>query len=409
MQIVGLLAGGLLIRSMKVSKQILLFAIPFCMICTIAFLFHVYSLWVISLFACSAVAGVCITSCGYFLRENTVAGQRFRVIANILVNISVMKLLVNALDLYVSVSVAIILLAVFLGVAWYLSLRLPMVQREEYPRRPYSRKRFYQALLLLFLFISISTIDFGMMVQIITPAYQHIFWIASWYWLLPYVGAALIMKRIPNLVERNNMLFIALGMIGSGFILFLVLGNSLVGYLVVFTLMMGAWAVYDVFWWSMLAEMLDMSKNAAIVLGLGFCANALGVLHGKLIANRALLLSGVETTVISLGVICATVVLLPILHRTIARLLSENRLAVPDSAPAGMHGFPTPEGAEVLTERERQIVALLLKGRTSKLIASELFLSENTIKTHIKNVYAKLNVRSRAELFNHFDDNSQNK
>ena len=51
-----------------------------------------------------------------------------------------------------------------------------------------------------------------------------------------------------------------------------------------------------------------------------------------------------------------------------------------------------------LTDRENEIVDLLFTGRTYKMIAEELYLSENTIKTHIKNIYSKYNVKSKAEL-----------
>jgi DNA-binding CsgD family transcriptional regulator len=63
-------------------------------------------------------------------------------------------------------------------------------------------------------------------------------------------------------------------------------------------------------------------------------------------------------------------------------------------------GHETLWGEDTLTEREKQIAALLLKGRTSKLIAAELYLSENTVKTHIKNIYSKLGIKSKSELFN---------
>jgi DNA-binding NarL/FixJ family response regulator len=53
---------------------------------------------------------------------------------------------------------------------------------------------------------------------------------------------------------------------------------------------------------------------------------------------------------------------------------------------------------EMLTKREGEIAELLLKGMTYKMIAKELFLSENTIKTHIKNIYAKLKVQNKSEL-----------
>ena len=202
------------------------------------------------------------------------------------------------------------------------------------------------------------------------------------------------------------MLYVALGMIGLVFILFLVLDQSISSYLIIFTLMMGAWAIFDVFWWSMLAEMLDMYKNAALVLGLGFSANAFGILHGKVIGTqRFLSLTEVETTLISLAVMCITLVILPILHRSFSKLMLSGKPDIPAVQPVkpGINAFPTMDDVDTLTERERQIVALLLKGRTYKLIAAELYLSENTVKTHVKNVYAKLNVRSRAELFNKFD------
>lgn len=50
-----------------------------------------------------------------------------------------------------------------------------------------------------------------------------------------------------------------------------------------------------------------------------------------------------------------------------------------------------------LSERETEILALLCKGMNARSIASTLFLSAHTIKTHVKNIYRKLHVHSRAE------------
>jgi DNA-binding NarL/FixJ family response regulator len=48
-----------------------------------------------------------------------------------------------------------------------------------------------------------------------------------------------------------------------------------------------------------------------------------------------------------------------------------------------------------LTEREREIVKLMVEALTKKQIAERLFLSYHTVDTHIKNIYAKLHVHSR--------------
>lgn len=52
-----------------------------------------------------------------------------------------------------------------------------------------------------------------------------------------------------------------------------------------------------------------------------------------------------------------------------------------------------------LSQREREILALLVRGRKNKAIASELFISENTVKVHVYNIYKKMGVGSRLELF----------
>jgi two-component system, NarL family, nitrate/nitrite response regulator NarL len=51
-----------------------------------------------------------------------------------------------------------------------------------------------------------------------------------------------------------------------------------------------------------------------------------------------------------------------------------------------------------LTEREREIIRLIALERTNGEIAAALFISEDTVKTHRKNLMAKLNVRSVAGL-----------
>ena len=50
---------------------------------------------------------------------------------------------------------------------------------------------------------------------------------------------------------------------------------------------------------------------------------------------------------------------------------------------------------EQLTERERDVLESLIKGRSNKEIASSLCISEDTVKSHLKTLFAKLHVRDR--------------
>lgn len=51
-----------------------------------------------------------------------------------------------------------------------------------------------------------------------------------------------------------------------------------------------------------------------------------------------------------------------------------------------------------LTRREEVILNLLVEGRTRTEIAEELYVSDNTVKTHIRNLYKKMGVSGKAEL-----------
>lgn len=50
-----------------------------------------------------------------------------------------------------------------------------------------------------------------------------------------------------------------------------------------------------------------------------------------------------------------------------------------------------------LTRRETEILSLIAEGKTYTQISEELFISKETSKTHIKNIYAKLQVKSKSE------------
>ena len=61
-------------------------------------------------------------------------------------------------------------------------------------------------------------------------------------------------------------------------------------------------------------------------------------------------------------------------------------------------------GTSVLTQRETQVLHMILRGYAVKHIAQKLSISPETIKHHRKNIYAKLDINSQAEMFHLFID-----
>ena len=61
-----------------------------------------------------------------------------------------------------------------------------------------------------------------------------------------------------------------------------------------------------------------------------------------------------------------------------------------------------------LTARETEVFELLARGRTSPVIQEKLVLSHNTVKTHVRHIYAKLDVHSQQELISVVEEATEN-
>jgi DNA-binding NarL/FixJ family response regulator len=64
---------------------------------------------------------------------------------------------------------------------------------------------------------------------------------------------------------------------------------------------------------------------------------------------------------------------------------------------ASMHQKSLPQNPYQLTAREKDVLTSLSKGNSYKLIAEEIFISIDTVRTHIRKIYEKLHVHSQTE------------
>jgi len=83
-------------------------------------------------------------------------------------------------------------------------------------------------------------------------------------------------------------------------------------------------------------------------------------------------------------------------------LLNETADVPREMAGRLLHRFKTEEPRDepqpdVLTPRERELLACIAGGDTNKLIAEKLVISENTVKNHIKNILDKLGLENRVQ------------
>ncbi|MBC2962367.1 response regulator transcription factor [Nocardioides deserti] len=83
---------------------------------------------------------------------------------------------------------------------------------------------------------------------------------------------------------------------------------------------------------------------------------------------------------------------------TTRRLLEQFAAVLPDPASASAPTAPADDRLAPLTEREREVLALVGRGLSNTEIAAELVVAETTVKTHVGRLLAKTGSRDRVQL-----------
>jgi DNA-binding NarL/FixJ family response regulator len=88
------------------------------------------------------------------------------------------------------------------------------------------------------------------------------------------------------------------------------------------------------------------------------------------------------------------------LHNTILQVVAGNSVLAPEVTARVFQAVRRPQpdrSRSLLSDREVEVVGCLARGQTTAQIASVLFISENTVKTHIRHILEKMEVSNRAE------------
>ena len=402
---VGLLTCGLFVRSWAAAKSMMLGGMGVCLAATVPFFFSPSLLWMGGLIVSGYASGCTVASWGYYLKAFTHKNERIKSCADVLIYSNLMMIAVNVVAMNRSpfIGLSLSMFCLVIGIVFIWMLPTESVYQQDKTLKNKTQEGIKNPLLLLCLFVFIITINSGLMYQVINPAFEHLTGLVSWYWAVPYIVALAIMRNLPMKAKRSRILYIGMAMIMGAFISFMLLGRNSSDYLIVDTLMLGACGIFDLFWWSILGEMLDYSDNSAQTFGIGLSANVFGVLCGGVLgmAVTSVRLPGAEVTVIALTVVCVTLVILPPLNRQLVLLLKSHAyLAAYDNMSQSQQSDIVRQikTLDPLTDREQEVLQLILSGKSNREIGRDLFISENTVKTHVRNIFSKYDVVSRAEL-----------
>lgn len=399
----GLFSCGYFVKSQIVAKYTMLSSMGVCLIAVMPFFFAPSVLWAGGLIVSGYASGCAVAAWGYLLKLFTPKNERIKSCADVLIYSNIIMIAVNVaainLSPFIGLTLSMFCLVTGMAFIWV----LPSDTKKDRLEETETNVGIQKPLMLLCMFVFIITINSGLMYQVINPAYEHLTGLVSWYWAVPYIVALAVMRNLPMQAKRSRILYVGMAMIMGAFICFMLLGRNASDYFVVDTLMLGACGIFDLFWWSILGEMLDYTDNPAKVFGIGLSANVFGVLCGGALgmAVTSIQLPGAEVAVIALTVVCVTLVMLPPLNRQLVMLLKNHAyLAAYDSMNENqqtviLHQIKT---LVPLTVREQEVLKLILSGKSNREIAQTLFISESTVKTHARNIFSKYDVGSRAEL-----------
>ncbi|MCB5713557.1 MULTISPECIES: LuxR C-terminal-related transcriptional regulator [Lactonifactor] len=406
---VGLFSCGFFIKMPNKAKSTMVIGMVICLIATVPFFFAPSTLWLVGLVVAGYAGGCAVAAWGFFLKKFTPKDERIKSCADVLIFSNIIMIAINVIAVNLSHVIGLLLSMLCLILGGVFTTMLPVGDVTITTAAPTADQKslgdIKKPMLVLFLFVAVITVTSGLMYQVINPAFEHLTGLVSWYWAAPYIVALAFMRNLSpkNKAQRSQFLYIGMGMIVAAFITFMLLSRGAVDYLIVDTLMLGACGIFDLFWWSIIGETLDYSENPSKMFGIGLSANVLGVLCGDVLGVMitSIQLPEAEVAVIALTVVCITLVILPPLNRQLTLLLKSH---VYLSAYANM--TENQQSAVVcqlklidpLTERENEVLTLILDGKTNKEIAATMCVGESTVKYHVGNILSKYGVSSRAEL-----------
>lgn len=403
----GLIVSNYYIKNIKNAKQVMVLSMLICLVANGIFFFYPVFHWGIVFVVSFFAIGGAITSWGYILRVHEKRKQRLKSCAYVLILANLLTIVIEWISKIIPSPFKYILgiACILIGVV-FVSLLETEPSKNVFKSEIKCPELYRKSLMLLILFtFTISGIS-GLMFQVINSSHLNIKNTVSWHGALSYALIILLLYILPPKVRRYHFLHLGFIMIIAAFISFLFREMGKAEFLVLGMLISAALGIFDLFLWSVLGDMLDYADKSSLALGIIITMKVLGGLFGELlgITVSSVGLDKAYITVIALCGVCISLFLLPQLNSVLILLLKDHPYLAYYNNDSGSNVVSLDLNAAIvdnlLTERECEVFHLLLQGKSNREIAETMFISENTVKTHVKNIFRKYKVSSRMELVN---------
>lgn len=214
------------------------------------------------------------------------------------------------------------------------------------------------------------------------------------YTYIPYILVLVFLGLWGYKLRWELPVYLGISLLGLSFILFSIAGKNIISLLITAFLLESSYALLDLFSWTLIGSLASVYGSPYLFFGIALGGKLFSIIAGEWFGHQLLLSSEMYRVMAAFLSASILFLLLPLIPRIKSRLNTEKAL---DNDPSVLTESLLLPGQD-LTTREKEIISLLLEGFTNKVIAEKLYISENTLKTHLKNIYRKYGVKQKREL-----------
>lgn len=415
------LLAGLLLKNVNIWKMLMFLSLGITIFTVAALPFSPFSIWPWAMALLGICAAVYTIGWAYPYAMYVSLGGRLKLMASVIIGANIVFIIFNILSARISPSLLLILSGIPLIFALLPLINFPAhIEQNISLSAPAAKRPLLSDPLLpiVCLFVFGLYLCSGFMYNIILPSISAASPMLINYKHLPYVAFLLIIRHFGEKLQRYFLIYMGISLLGLAFVSFALNYQGMAGIFLTTVLFQAAFAGLDLYIWTTLGDLAFIYGAPFKIFGFVLAAMLSSILAGELITLGFLKLGEhprMFTALFAAAAIFLTYTVIPwlneLLQKDLYRFFSSDKKSAEavrydeDAAmESGMGQGPFDLAVKLLhpgqklTPREIEIVALLLKGLTNTEIAAQLFISENTLKTHLRNIYPKFGVLQKREL-----------
>lgn len=356
------------------------------------------------------IACICAFFIGFsaMFISNTIlsASKKYNKYEEIFINVAMVMLIANIICYIVYILLSFnlnnigLMVTIFSGIfSVFLSTKINFENDTNYHKLFYLSNKDLYILGYIFFLLKISEGILYIVVEYQLALQQNHY---EYIYIFPYILALLTAFYISYKTKRQlfSMLSTSISFIGIGLLLLLISNDNVV--LSHFFMNFG-FGLLDIIIWGSIIYLIYVYDNSYRIASFIMFFQMLGVLVGGLISE----IDFFETDlvyIVSIVCIFVSIILVPKASEIIINEI-DSKKKILDEEKDKIERLQSKKKYHLLSKREKEVVNLIILGKINRDIAKEMNISETTVKTHCKNIYIKLSVKTKKELKIVFKEN----